>query len=98
MHLRLQSWFPFPVNVCLNGRQWLGRQMAKAGIKFEQRDKCFTWIEDLKKAQRLAEKHLQIQWPPILNKLILENHPTHRKIWQPLPISYCLPENNFPDP
>jgi hypothetical protein len=25
MHLRLQTWFPFQVNVCLNGRHWLGR-------------------------------------------------------------------------
>jgi hypothetical protein len=23
MHIRVQTWFPFSVDVCLNGRQWL---------------------------------------------------------------------------
>src|SRR5437016_5703821 len=26
MHLRLQSWFPFLIHICLNGRNWLARQ------------------------------------------------------------------------
>ena len=29
MHLRLQTWFPFSLQVCLNGREWLARQEAK---------------------------------------------------------------------
>lgn len=88
MHLRLQTWFPFLINICLNGRQWLARQMAKEGLKFEQRDNCFTWIEDLEKAQELAQKQLQTQWPETLNQLLRENHPTHRKICEPLSLSY----------
>ena len=27
MHLRLQTWFPFQVMVCVNGRLWLARQL-----------------------------------------------------------------------
>ena len=27
MHVRLQTWMPFNVHVCLNGREWLARQM-----------------------------------------------------------------------
>ncbi len=26
LHFRLQTWFPFLIQVCLNGREWLGRQ------------------------------------------------------------------------
>ena len=26
MHLRLQTWFPFGVSVCMNRPQWLARQ------------------------------------------------------------------------
>jgi hypothetical protein len=88
MHLRLQTWFPFLINICLNGRQWLARQMTKAGLKFEQRDNCFSWIEDLEKAQELAQKQLQTQWPETLKQLVRENHPTHRKICEPLSLSY----------
>jgi hypothetical protein len=88
MHLRLQTWFPFLINVCLNGRQWLARQMAKAGIEFEQKDNCFTWIKDWDKAQALADQQLQTRWPETLERLVKDNHPTHRKICQPLSVGY----------
>ena len=29
MHIRLQTWFPFSVQVCLNGREYLARRMPK---------------------------------------------------------------------
>ena len=29
MHLRLQTWFPFLVHLCVDGREWLARQLAK---------------------------------------------------------------------
>jgi hypothetical protein len=32
MHVRLQSWLPFSIQVCVNGREWLARQMDRAGI------------------------------------------------------------------
>ena len=47
MHVRLQTWFPFTMQVCLNGREWLGRQLRQAGIEHEQQDNCFTHIEDM---------------------------------------------------
>ena len=28
MNARLQTWFPFNIQVCINGREWLSRQMA----------------------------------------------------------------------
>lgn len=31
MHARLASWFPFNLHVCVNGREWLSRQMDGAG-------------------------------------------------------------------
>src|SRR5258708_8647586 len=30
---RIQTWFPFSLQVCLNGREWLARQMDRAGMK-----------------------------------------------------------------
>lgn len=47
MHVRVATWLPFGIQVCLNGREYLARRMSKAGIGFEQRDNCFVWIEDL---------------------------------------------------
>ena len=35
LHVRVQTWFPFSVDVCLNGRQWLARQMDRAGLAYK---------------------------------------------------------------
>jgi hypothetical protein len=46
MNARIQTWMPFTIQICLNGREWLARQMDAAGIRYRRRDNCFTWIED----------------------------------------------------
>jgi hypothetical protein len=40
LHLRLQTWFPFLIQVCLNGREWLARQMDRAGLAYRRADNC----------------------------------------------------------
>ena len=47
MHVRLSTWLPFGIQVCLNGREYLARQMRRAGMGFEQRDNCFVRIDDV---------------------------------------------------
>jgi hypothetical protein len=59
MHVRVQTWFPFSVDVCLNGRQWLARQMDRAHLDYRQCDNCFVWIEDYAKAQKLMDQQLR---------------------------------------
>jgi hypothetical protein len=44
MHARIQTWFPFAVQICLNGREWLARAMDAAGLGYVRRDNCFTWL------------------------------------------------------
>lgn len=44
-------------------------------MNFDQRDNCFTWIEDLEKAQELAQKQLQTQWPETLKQLVKREPP-----------------------
>lgn len=88
MHLRLQSWFPFLIHICLNGRNWLARQMTRLGMRYVQQDNCFTWIEDLPKAQQLLAGQLKTAWAVELEKLVQEHHPTYQTIRQPLALSY----------
>ena len=38
LHLRLQTWFPFPIHLCLNGHEYLKCQLGKAGIAFKALD------------------------------------------------------------
>jgi len=62
MHIRLQSWFPFEIQIYLNGREMLAKQLDKVGIGYERYDNCFTSIDDVKEAQRLAEKLNERRW------------------------------------
>jgi len=39
MSARLQTWFPLTIQVCLNGREWLSRQLTQEGIAFKLYDK-----------------------------------------------------------
>jgi hypothetical protein len=55
MSARIQSWFPFDIYVCLNGREWLARQMDRGHMNYERIENCFPWIEDAPKAQRLMD-------------------------------------------
>jgi len=55
MHVRLQTWFPFEIQVYLNGREYIARQLDQCGVKYTKYDNCFTWIEDVEKAQVIAD-------------------------------------------
>src|SRR5205809_492032 len=75
MHLRLQTWAPFTIQVCVNGREWLARQMDRAGIGYEKHDNCFTRIDDLERAQQLFDRLDQQGWAGWLEKLAAHIHP-----------------------
>ncbi len=75
MHLRLQTWAPFTIQVCINGREWLARQMDSKGIPYEKHDNCFTRIDDIEKAQQLFTRFEQQAWAGWLEKLAASIHP-----------------------
>lgn len=67
MHVRLQSWFPCPIQVCINGREWLARKMNKADIAYQRRGNCFIHIADFPRAQKLADATMNCRWQKLLN-------------------------------
>ena len=83
MHVRVQTWFPFTVDVCLNGREWLARQMDRAGVGYVQRDNCFTRVQNPAKAQALLAEQGRTDWPKVLNELLVQAHPLHEEIGRP---------------
>jgi hypothetical protein len=67
MHVRLQSWFPFAIQVYINGREWLGRQLQKQGIRAQRYDNCFLAIDDLPTAQQLCQRFAHREWHRVLD-------------------------------
>ena len=80
MHVRLQSWFPFEIQIYINGREWLSRELARKGIGFERYDNTFTSIDDLPAAQRICERHAHRMWPGVLNALARQVNPWMKRI------------------
>lgn len=77
LHLRLQTWLPFTIHVCMNGREWLAQELRRQKIGFQQRDNCFVWIEDVAAAQKLADQQLRTDWSGLLDELRRLFHPVH---------------------
>lgn len=88
MNARIQTWFPFPVQICLNGREWLARQMDAAGLEYARQDNCFPWIADWAKAQRLMDRQLKATWPKLLDGVAKQLNPVHGEIFKKHPVSY----------
>lgn len=69
MHVRLESWLPFSIQVYVNGREYLARRLERAGIGFEKHDNCFTRIDDVKRAQEMLDDLVTRKWERFLNML-----------------------------
>src|ERR1039458_9791753 len=88
MNARIQTWFPFRIQICLNGREWLARQMDQAGLRYVRQDNCFPWIEDFAEAQRLMDQQLSTHWAEELNGIAAMLNPIHEEIFQHFHVNY----------
>jgi hypothetical protein len=88
MHTRVGTWFPFDVQICLNGREWLARQLDRAGLTYERRDNCFLQVEDFAQAQALADQQLTTDWPVLLDGMRRALHPLHEELFQQFSADY----------
>ncbi len=88
MHARIQTWFPFAIQICLNGREWLARAMDAAGLGYVRRDNCFTRLVDPVAAQRLMDRQVQAAWPDLLNGIARSLNPQHEAMFQAFPVHY----------
>src|SRR5271165_4651343 len=62
MYGRVQTWFPFAMQIGINGREWLSRQLQKEGLRHRRYDNKVTWVENLPRAQELLDAQLQENW------------------------------------
>lgn len=75
MHVRIQTWLPFTVQVYINGREWLARRMDEMGLAYRRADNCFTWVEDFGRGQELMNGLVRLDWSKHLEALALRVNP-----------------------
>ena len=56
MFVKIQTWFPFNIQVYINGRELMKHVFDSNGISYQCYDNSFTDISDLAKAQELADR------------------------------------------
>lgn len=88
MSARIQTWFPFQVQIYLNGREWLAQQMKHAGLQYIRQENCFPWIEDYARAQTLMDEQLRTDWPKELGAIAQQLNPLHGKMFDGFAADY----------
>jgi len=88
MSARIQTWFPFPIQVCLNGREWLARQMDLRGMRYRRRENCFVRLADPQGAQSLMDSLLRISWSTALDRVARRLNSAHDTFFDRYPVSY----------
>lgn len=76
MSVRLQTWFPFELQIAINGREWLRRSLDAAGCKYLKQGNKFLDIADYPLAQHLLDTQLDTQWKEMLAAFLPEVFPT----------------------
>jgi hypothetical protein len=68
-HVRLQSWFPFEIQVWANGHEILARNLDRHRIRYLRAGNAFYRCSNWAVAQRLADRLAARKWPRALNHL-----------------------------
>ena len=85
MSVRLQTWFPYNIQIALNGREWLRRSLARHRIPFVLHGNKFLHIADYSRAQKLLDAQLNARWAPLLIGFLPRTFPTMSKT-----LGHCL--------
>lgn len=88
MSARIQTWMPLPIQICINGREWLSRQLDAERIRYVRRDNTFIWLKDKERAQRLLDQQVKANWRRLLDDIALYLNPAQKDMFRQFPISY----------
>lgn len=71
MSIRLQTWMPFMIQIALNGREWLGRSLAHAGVGHQRCHNKIVACEDFTRAQSILDRQARISdWRRLLSGFV----------------------------
>lgn len=76
MSIRLQTQFPFNIQIAMNGREWLRRSLEQEGCQYLIAGNKFLHIDDYALAQHLLDRQLDTRWVEMLTGMLPEVFPT----------------------
>jgi hypothetical protein len=76
MSIRIQTWFPYRIQIAMNGREWLARQLEQAGIGFERLGNKILEVERFGAMQPLLDQQLRTDWCSLLDSFVPLAFPT----------------------
>lgn len=88
MNIRLQTWFPYHVQICMNGREWLRRGLEDADVSFVSRRNKFFYIDDYDRAQQILDRQLDSRWEDMFSGFLGEIFPARATIIGSYPSYY----------
>ena len=83
MHIRIQGWIPYEVQIYINGREWLARQLDKAEVGYVRYENSLQRIDNLAEGVRLCERFGHKAWPRVLNAFARRVNPLLARIRAP---------------
>jgi hypothetical protein len=83
MNIRLQTWFPYNIQICLNGREWLRRSLERIDLDFLAQANKFLHISDYEQAQAFLNKQLDVRFTKILNGFVPIVFPMMKEVLGP---------------
>ena len=97
MYLKIQTWFPYNVQIYINGREYLSKIFDKNNIKYEMYNNSFSYIEDFDKVQELANNILNQKISDSFDSLISKINPLLPNIKKIFSASYywCIDQCEF---
>lgn len=84
MHVRIQTWFPFTIQIYLNGHDWLARKLDQHALAYHKVENAFLWIDHPKRAQRFSDKLATQNWPRILDVFARRLNPLLSDLLHPM--------------
>jgi hypothetical protein len=95
--VKVQTWFPFPLQVYVNGHEWLARRLDRHGVRYGTRDNAFLQVSDLARAQHLADGFATVDWPRVLGHYARRVNPLLRDLLAPMQYYWVTAQLEVPD-
>ncbi|MFM2376768.1 MAG: hypothetical protein RLZZ165_1865 [Bacteroidota bacterium] len=90
-HVRVPTWAPFRLRLCINGHNWLERQMDKAGIGYRMPGNAFLQVDDWEATRHWPTACPKARLPGCWTRMLRRSAPLRTTSARPTTVAYSRP-------